>query len=84
MIYEDFLEIEVMVCCVGSYFYLIDDKVIYIFNWDISVYMIYEVSLVKMLLKYWIFEEMILDMNIVKMMMIDELEILDVVIVCLL
>ena len=63
--HEDFLEIEVMARRVGSHLHSIDDKAIH------------EASLVKMPLKYRTPEEMTPDMNIVKMMMIDEPEILD-------
>lgn len=52
-------------------------KAIYTPNRDISAYTIHEASLVKMPLKYRTPEEMTPDMNIVKMMMIDEPEILD-------
>lgn len=75
--HEDFLEIEVMARRVGSHLHSIDDKAIYTPNRDISAYTIHEASLVKMPLKYRTPEEMTPDMNIVKMMMIDEPEILD-------
>ncbi|MGM9903912.1 HAD superfamily hydrolase [Enterococcus sp. 10A9_DIV0425] len=75
--YEDFLEIEVMARRVGSHLHSIDDQAIYTANRDISAYTIHEASLVKMPLKYRTVDEMTPDMQIVKMMMIDEPEILD-------
>lgn len=75
--HEDFLEIEVMARRIGSHLHSIDDKAIYTSNRDISVYTIQEASLVKMPLKYRTPEEMTPEINLVKMMMIDEPEILD-------
>lgn len=75
--HEDFLEIEVMARRVGSHLHSIDEKAIYTPNRDISPYSVHESGLVNMPLKYRTPEEMTPDMNIVKMMMIDEPEILD-------
>ena len=75
--HEDYLEIEVMARRVGSHLHSIDDQAIYTSNRDISAYTIHEASLVHMPLKYRTPEEMTPDINLVKMMMIDEPDILD-------
>ncbi|MFV0561059.1 MAG: sugar-phosphatase [Enterococcus sp.] len=75
--YEDFLEIETMSRRVGSHLHSIDDHTIYTANRDISRFTVHEASLVNMPLKFRTPEEMTPDMNLVKMMMIDEPEILD-------
>ncbi|EPN3663309.1 sugar-phosphatase [Enterococcus hirae] len=75
--HEEYLEIEVMARRVGSHLHSIDDQAIYTSNRDISAYTIHEASLVHMPLKYRTPEEMTPDINLVKMMMIDEPDILD-------
>ncbi len=55
----------------------IDDSAIYTANRNIGKYTIHEASLVNMPLKYRTVDEMTPEMNIIKMMMIDEPEVLD-------
>ncbi|MBO0469158.1 sugar-phosphatase [Enterococcus sp. DIV0242_7C1] len=75
--YDDFLEIELMSRKVGTHLHTIDDKAIYTANRDIGKYTVHEAYLVDMPLKYRTVEEMTPDLSIIKMMMIDEPEILD-------
>ncbi|MCA5012742.1 MULTISPECIES: sugar-phosphatase [unclassified Enterococcus] len=75
--YDDFLEIELMSRKVGTHLHTIDDKAIYTANRDIGKYTVHEAYLVGMPLKYRTVEEMTPDLSIIKMMMIDEPEILD-------
>ncbi|EOH98490.1 cof-like hydrolase [Enterococcus haemoperoxidus ATCC BAA-382] len=75
--YDDFLEIELMSRKVGAHLHTIDDKAIYTANRDIGKYTVHEAYLVDMPLKYRAVDEMTPDMSIIKMMMIDEPEILD-------
>ncbi|EOL44439.1 sugar-phosphatase [Enterococcus caccae] len=75
--YDDFLEIELMSRKVGSHLHTIDDQAIYTANRDIGKYSVHEAYLVDMPLKYRAVDEMTPDMSIIKMMMIDEPEILD-------
>ncbi|GGC81935.1 sugar-phosphatase [Enterococcus wangshanyuanii] len=75
--HDDFLEIELMSRKVGTHLHTIDDKAIYTANRDIGKYTVHEAYLVDMPLKYRTVEEMTPDLSIIKMMMIDEPEILD-------
>lgn len=75
--HDDFLEIELMSRKAGVHLHTIDDKAIYTANRDIGKYTVHEAYLVDMPLKYRTVEEMTPDMSIIKMMMIDEPEILD-------
>lgn len=70
--YEDFLEIEMYSRKVGAHLHTIDDSAIYTANRNIGKYTIHEASLVNMPLKYRTVDEMTPEMNIIKMMMIDE------------
>ena len=62
---------------VGAHLHTIDDSAIYTANRNIGKYTIHEASLVNMPLKYHTVDEMTPEMNIIKMMMIDEPEVLD-------
>lgn len=62
---------------VGAHLHTIDDSAIYTANRNIGKYTIHEASLVNMPLKYRTVDEMTPEMNIIKMMMIDEPEVLD-------
>lgn len=75
--YDDFLEIELMSRKVGAHLHTIDDRTIYTANRDIGKYTVHEAYLVDMPLRYRAVDEMTPDMSIIKMMMIDEPEILD-------
>lgn len=75
--YEDFLEIEYMARKNQVHLHTIDDQAIYTANRDIGKYTVHEASLVGMPLKYRTVDEMTPDMSIIKMMMIDEPDILD-------
>lgn len=75
--YNDFLEIEMMSRKVGSHLHTIDDTTIYTANRDISNFTVHEAFLVNMPLKYRTVEEMSPEINVIKMMMIDEPTILD-------
>lgn len=75
--YDDFLEIELMSRKVGSHLHTIDDTTIYTANKNISSFTVHEAFLVNMPLKYRTVEEMTPELNIIKMMMIDEPAILD-------
>lgn len=75
--YEDFLEIEFMARKNNVHLHTIDDQAIYTANRDIGKYTVHEASLVGMPLKYRTVDEMTPDLSIIKMMMIDEPEILD-------
>ncbi|ALS00724.1 sugar-phosphatase [Enterococcus silesiacus] len=75
--YDDFLEIELMSRKVGAHLHTIDDRAIYTANRDIGKYTVHEAYLVDMPLRYRAVDEMTPDMSIIKMMMIDEPEILD-------
>ncbi|MEI5988637.1 sugar-phosphatase [Enterococcus crotali] len=75
--YDDFLEIELMARKVGAHLHTIDDTAIYTANRDIGKYTVHEAYLVDMPLKYRAVDEMTPDLSIIKMMMIDEPEILD-------
>ncbi|MGX7243432.1 sugar-phosphatase [Enterococcus quebecensis] len=75
--YDDFLEIELMSRKVGAHLHTIDDQAIYTANRDIGKYSVHEAYLVDMPLKYRAVDEMTPDLSIIKMMMIDEPEVLD-------
>lgn len=75
--HTDFLAIDDMARQVGVHCHSIDHHAIYTTNRDIGKYTVHEAFLVDMPLKYRTREEMTADMNLVKMMMIDEAEILD-------
>jgi Cof subfamily protein (haloacid dehalogenase superfamily) len=75
--YDDFLEIELMSRKVGTHLHTIDDKAVYTANRDIGKYTVHEAYLVDMPLKYRAVDEMTPDMSIIKMMMIDEPDVLD-------
>ncbi|MBL1230575.1 sugar-phosphatase [Enterococcus sp. BWB1-3] len=75
--YTDFLEIELEARKVGSHLHMSDEQNIYTFNRDIGKYTVHEAYLVDMPLKYRSVEEITPDINVIKMMMIDEPKILD-------
>ncbi|WP_373470716.1 sugar-phosphatase [Carnobacterium alterfunditum] len=75
--YDNFLEIEAMSRQVGSHCHTIDETHIYTANKDISPYSVRESSLVNMPIRYRTVEEMDPTLEISKMMMIDEPDILD-------
>ena len=58
----------------SAHLHTIDDSAIYTANRNIGKYTIHEASLVNMPLKYRTVDEMTPEMNIIKMMMIDEPE----------
>lgn len=75
--YEDYLEIEMMARKVGVHLHVSGKDAIYTANRDLSPYTIYESFLVNMPVKYRTQEEMNQNIEMIKMMMIDEPEILD-------
>ena len=75
--YDDFLDIEFMSRKIGTHLHTTDEQALYTANRDISKYSVYESFLVDMPLKYRTIDEMTPDMSIIKMMFIDEPEILD-------
>lgn len=75
--YDDFLEIELAARKAGVHLHTIDDRAIYTANRDIGKYTVHEAFLVDMPLKYRAVDEMTPDMSIIKMMMIDEPDVLD-------
>lgn len=78
--YENFIEIESMARLLGSHLHTIDLEHVYTANMHISPYTIHEATLTRMPLYYRPVDQMTPDMSIIKMMMIDEPEILDHVI----
>jgi Cof subfamily protein (haloacid dehalogenase superfamily) len=78
--YENFLEIEQMARRVNVHLHTITNNSIYTSNRDISPYTVHESFLVNMPIRYRTPEEITPDFEIVKMMYIDEPEILDAVI----
>lgn len=68
----------------GVSFQVFDFDILYIVNKDISKYILYEVMLIGILLKYCVVEEMDFILCFLKVMMIDELEKLDCVLVMIL
>ncbi|KAF1295728.1 sugar-phosphatase [Enterococcus sp. JM4C] len=74
---DDFITVEAMARRVGSHLHVIDEKFIYTPNRDISPYTVHESSLVGMAIKYRSPEEIMAQVEPVKMMMIDEPDILD-------
>ncbi|MBP1048450.1 sugar-phosphatase [Enterococcus sp. BWM-S5] len=75
--YDDFMEIEMMARKVGSHLHMSDEHSIYTFNRNIGKYTVHEAYLVDMPLKYRSVEEITPDVNVIKMMMIDDPEVLD-------
>lgn len=75
--YENFIEIEAMARQVGVPIHTIDQENIYTANHLISPYTIHEVGLTGMPLYYRSIDRMTPDMEIIKMMMIDEPVLLD-------
>lgn len=75
--FEDFLKIEDMSRQVGSHCHTIDEKYIYTANKDISPYSVRESFLVNMPIRFRTVEEMDPTIEISKMMMIDEPDVLD-------
>lgn len=75
--FEDFLKIEEMSRQVGVHCQTIDEKYIYTANKDISPYSVRESFLVNMPIRYRTVEEMDPTIEISKMMMIDEPDMLD-------
>ncbi len=78
--YDNFIEIEAMARKLGSHLHTIDDKYIYTANQHISPYTMHEATLTGMPLYYRPIDSMTSGLTIIKMMMIDEPEILDNVI----
>lgn len=74
---DDFITVEAMARRVGSHLHVIDEESIYTPNRDISPYTVHESSLVGMPIKFRTPEEITTQVSPVKMMMIDEPEILD-------
>lgn len=70
--YEDFLEIETMSRRLNVHLHTITDEAIYTANRDISYYTVNEAFWVKMPLRYRTVQEMTPELNIIKMMYIDE------------
>ena len=75
--FEDFLKIEEMSRQVGSHCHTIDEKYIYTANKDISPYSVRESFLVNMPIRFRTVAEMDPTIEISKMMMIDEPDVLD-------
>ncbi|MGC6768010.1 sugar-phosphatase [Enterococcus sp. LJL51] len=75
--YEDFLEIELMARKLNVHLHMSDEQSIYTFNRDIGKYTVHEAYLVDMPLRYRSVEEITPEIKAIKMMMIDEPEILD-------
>ncbi|MGM0125081.1 HAD superfamily hydrolase [Enterococcus sp. AZ194] len=74
---DDFVTVEETARKVGSHLHIIDEESIYTPNRDISPYTVHESYLVGMPIKYRTVEEITAQVQPVKMMMIDEPEILD-------
>lgn len=81
--FDDFLFCEQVVCDLGVYFQVLDSQCMYMFNQDISYYIVVDLYFLWMLLLYCCVEDMDLLMFFIKLMMIDVFDVLDVVIVCL-
>ncbi|BDG67360.1 sugar-phosphatase [Enterococcus innesii] len=77
---DDYLFVEMTARKLGVHLHVETEDTMYTANRDISPYTIYEAFLVNMPLKYRTPEEMTADLNIIKMMMIDDPEILDQII----
>lgn len=75
--YQEFIEIEALSRQLGVHLHTIDRENIYTANHHISPYTIHEVGLTGMPLYYRSIDQMTPQLEIVKMMMIDEPEILD-------
>lgn len=75
--YEDYIEIESMARRVGSPLHAIDSDYIYTANQMISPYTVHEAHLTGMSLQYRPTDQMTKGIKIIKMMMIDEPELLD-------
>ncbi|OTN77336.1 hypothetical protein A5886_002436 [Enterococcus sp. 8G7_MSG3316] len=77
---EDYLFVEMTARQLGVHLHVETQDTMYTANRDISPYTVYEAFLVNMPLKYRTPEEMTADLNIIKMMMIDDPALLDSVI----
>ena len=77
---DDYLFVEMTARKLGVHLHVETEDTMYTANRDISPYTIYEAFLVNMPLKYRTPEEMTADLNIIKMMMIDDPAILDQII----
>lgn len=75
--HDDYLEVEMWARKLGVHFHATTEEAMYTANRDISRYSVLESHLVGMPLKYRTQEEMTADLNIIKMMMIDDPNILD-------
>ncbi|MDH6364773.1 Cof subfamily protein (haloacid dehalogenase superfamily) [Enterococcus sp. PF1-24] len=80
MTLADYIEVEMLARKNGVHFHAINHESIYTPNRDIGKYSVHEATLVNMPLKYRTPEEMTEEIQIIKMMMIDDKEILDAVI----
>lgn len=78
--HDDYLDIDYLARKLGVRLYSETDDTIYTSNRDISKYVIFETALENMPLKYRTQEEITSDLNIIKMIMIDEPELLDEII----
>ena len=78
--HEDYLTIEMTARKLGVHLHVETQDTMYTANRDISPYTVYEAFLVNMPLKYRTPEEMSADLNIIKMMMIDEPALLESII----
>ena len=78
--HEEYLEVEMTARKLGVHLHVETQDTMYTANRDISPYTVYEAFLVNMPLKYRTPEEMTADLNIIKMMMIDEPELIDAII----
>lgn len=76
----DYIEIEMQARIHGSHVHAINSEMIYTPNRNIGKYTVHEATLVQMPLAYRTPEEMTEDMALIKMMMIDEPDILNRVI----
>ena len=78
--HEDYAFVEMTARQLGVHLHVETQDTMFTANRDISPYTVYEAFLVNMPLKYRTPEEMTPDLNIIKMMMIDEPALLDSVI----
>lgn len=75
--YEDYLEIDLLARRLNLHVHTESEDTIYTSNRDISPYTVHESHLVNMPIKYRTQEEMTPDISYIKMMIIDEPELLD-------
>lgn len=78
--YDDYLDIDQLSRKLKVHLYSETEDTMYTSNRDISKYIIFETALINMPLKYRTQEEITSDLNIIKMIMIDEPDFLDEII----